>query len=62
MAQSVSFVADRDLHWRENDANWIPGILGILVDRAQQLVALFEVDGGDGSLRASEDRHLAFSA
>ena len=61
VAQSLSSVADRDLHWRKNDPDWIPGILGILVDRTNQPVAIPEVDSGDGSLRPSEEQQLAFS-
>ena len=61
VAQSLSAMADRDLHRRQNDPDWIPGILGILVDRTNQPVAIPEVDSGDGSLRPSEEQHLAFS-
>src|SRR4029077_6036241 len=53
VAQSLSSVADRDLHRGQDDPDWIPGILGILVDGANQPVAVPEVDGGDGSLRPS---------
>jgi len=56
LAQSVSFMADRDLHRRENDADWIPGVLGISVDGAGQPLALPQVDSGNGSLRSSEEQ------
>jgi len=61
LAQSLFAVADRDLYGREDDADWIPGILGILVDGARQTVAVSEVDGGDGSVRASGGEDLAIS-
>ena len=61
VAQSLSAMADRDLHRRQNDPDRIPGILGILVDRAKQLVAVLEMDSGNGSLRPSEEQQLAFS-
>ena len=61
LAQSLFAVADRDLYGREDDADWIPGILGILVDGARQPVAVSEVDGGDGSVRASGGEDLAIS-
>jgi hypothetical protein len=44
VAQSLSFVADRNLHWREDDADWIPGILGISVDGTNQSLAFSEMD------------------
>src|ERR1700687_539514 len=40
LAQSLSSVAHRDLHRRQNDQDRIPGILGILVDGGKQPVAL----------------------
>ena len=56
-------MAHRNLHWRQNDPDRIPGILGILVDRAHQPVALPEVDSGDGSLRPSRsEKPLTFSS
>ena len=63
VAQSLSPMAHRNLHWRQNDPDRIPGILGILVDRAHQPVALPEVDSGDGSLRPSRsEKPLTFSS
>src|SRR5271157_3541751 len=44
VAQSLSAMAHRDLHRRQNDPDRIPGILGILVDGAKQPVAIPEVD------------------
>ena len=59
LAQSISPMAHRNLHRRQDDADRIPGILGILVDRAHQPVALPEVDGRDGSLHPSRgEEHL----
>src|ERR1700722_2194225 len=54
LAQSVSVVAHRDLLWREDDADWIPGILGISLARARQPMALSKVDGRDGALYQSQ--------
>ncbi len=56
LAQSLSAMAHRDVHRRQDDADRIPGILGILMDRANQPVALPEVDSGDGSLRSSRGK------
>src|SRR5271157_3940017 len=50
LAQSLSSMAHRDLHRRQNDPDWIPRILGILVDGAKQPLAVPQVDSGDGSL------------
>jgi len=61
LAQSLFAVADRDLYGREDDADWIPGILGILVDGARQPVAVSEMDGRDGSVCASGGEDLAIS-
>ena len=56
VAQPLSSVADRDLLWRENDPDRLPGILGIYVARAQEPVALPEVDFRNGPLRPSQDK------
>ena len=58
LAQSLSPLAYRDLHRRQDDADRLSGILGILVDRANQPLALSEVDCGDGSLRPSRSQEL----
>ncbi len=61
VAQPLSAVADRNLYGREDDADWISGILGISMDGARQPVALSKVDGGDGSVCASGGEDLAAS-
>ena len=58
VAQSLSFVAARDLHRGQNDADRFPGILGISMDGAQRSLALFEMDGQDGSLCPSKGQAL----
>ena len=47
-------MAHRDLYGREDDADWISGILGIRVARAPGVMAIFEVDGGDGTVCPSQ--------
>ena len=54
MAQPVSALAAGDVYRREDDADRLFRILGILVDGAIQPLAFFEVDSRDGSLRTSE--------
>ena len=44
VAQSLSAMADRNLHWRKDDADRVPRILGISLDRTAQLVAFSEMD------------------
>jgi hypothetical protein len=39
--------------WREDAADWVSRVLGISVARAGSLVAVFEVDGRDGEVRAT---------
>ena len=56
VAQPLSTVANRNLLWRENDPNRLSGILGIYVARAQEPVALPEVDLRNGPLRPSQDQ------
>ena len=53
MAQSLFALAPGDIYRRENDADWIPGILGIRMDRTRQPVAFSKVDSNHGSLRPS---------
>src|SRR5262245_31707556 len=54
MAQSLLAVAYRDLHGRQDDADWIFGILGIYLAGTRESMALFEVDRRDGTLRSSQ--------
>src|SRR5579885_2554749 len=54
MAKSVPSLADRDLHRIQDEADRIPGVLGIHVARTQRTVALPEVDGRDGTLCPSQ--------
>src|ERR1700691_3105412 len=56
MAQSLSAMAYRNLYRRQDDANRVPGILGIPVDGAHELMALPQVDGGNGSVCPSSRR------
>ncbi len=58
MAQSLPAMAYRDLYRREDDANRIPGVLGIPVDGTNQFVALSEVDGRNGSLYPSSGEKI----
>src|ERR1700694_4083596 len=62
MAKSVSSVAHRNLHRRENDADRLRGILGIHVARASRPLAFSEVDSGDGALCPSQAKELLSSA
>lgn len=53
-------MAYRNFHRREDDADWIPGVLGVLMDGASRSVALPQVDSRDGSLRPScDEEHLS---
>src|ERR1700676_2498745 len=62
MAKSVSSVAHRNLHRRENDADRLRGVLGIHVARASRPLAFSEVDSGDGALCPSQAKELLSSA
>lgn len=54
MEESVFAVAHRDVYRREDDADRVPGILGIFVDGTAELVAISEMDRGDGSVCSSQ--------
>src|SRR5579863_5938419 len=54
VAESLSSMAHRNLHRRENDPDRLPGILGIHVARATRTLAVSEVDRGDGTVCPSE--------
>ncbi len=55
LAQSVPLVAHGDVHRHQDDANRLRGILGIYVDGARQPMALFKMDGRNGSLHSSQN-------
>src|SRR5262245_30914435 len=54
LAKSLSSLEDRDLHGRQDDADRIPGVLGVQLARAQESVAVPEVDRRDGAVCASQ--------
>jgi hypothetical protein len=58
MAQSLLAVAHRDLHRRQDDADWISGILGIYLAGTRESMALLEVDWRDGTLRSTQVQRI----
>lgn len=54
VAEPLSFVADRDLHRRENDADRLSGVLGVRVAGAGESLALSQVDERHGALCAPQ--------
>ena len=53
LAKSLPVVENGDLLRSQNAANTLPGILGVRVAGAKQFMAVPEVDGRDGTLRAT---------
>lgn len=51
LAQSLPVVANRNLLRGKDATDRSPGILGVHLAGAQESVALFEMDGGNGTLR-----------
>jgi hypothetical protein len=43
-------MANRNLLWREDESDWVSGILGIHVARAGAACPFSEMDGGDGKI------------
>src|SRR5579864_5295389 len=56
LAKSLSSVAHRDLHWRQDDPDWLPGILGIYVARTPRTLALLALDRRDGTVRPPQTK------
>ena len=54
VAQSVSSLASRNLLRRQDAADWIPGVLGIRSARTKAPLAILKMDGGNGTVRASQ--------
>ena len=54
VAQSVSSLASRNLLRRQDAADWIPGVLGIHSARTKASLAILKMDGGNGTVRASQ--------
>jgi len=62
VAQPVSAVAHRNLLRRQDDADWVSGVLGISMAGAYESMAFYEVDWRDGSPRPSQTEELSFKA
>jgi hypothetical protein len=45
VAKSIPALANRNLLWRQDAGDWIPGVLGIHVARAQKSMAISKMDG-----------------
>ena len=58
-AQSVSALENRDLLRRKDATDRFPGILGIYLERAKELMAIPEVDRRDGAICESEIKEPA---
>jgi hypothetical protein len=54
LAKSLPVVANGDLLRSENAANTLPRILGVRVAGEKQSMAVPEMDGRDGTIRATE--------
>src|SRR5579863_4409711 len=58
VAKPLPPVAYRNLLRRQNDADWLSGILGISVARARESLAFSQVDKRDGALRSPQAEKL----
>lgn len=56
LAKSVSSLAHRNLHGREDEADRLRGVLGVYVARASRTLAIPALDRRDGTLRPSQTK------
>ena len=56
LEESLSSLESGNLLRCEDAADWVPGVLGVCVARTLKPVAFSQVDGRDGTLRASQDQ------
>src|SRR5277367_372148 len=58
LAQPLSAMAHRNLYRRQDDANRLPGILGVRMARAPRAVEVPQLDRRDGTLRPPQAKEF----